>query len=160
MKNIVFSLALLLTVWACGPAEKKAEAAVEQATGTEASVEQAEKAVFAVHDEAMPRIDEVMKLKKALNGQLVALDSVAATANPTQALRADEQKAQVRQLVTRLTEADSLMMDWMANYNGDTLKKIPQAEAIRYLNDQKQRITDAKNKIDQSISQANAYLQP
>lgn len=152
MKKQLISLSFLVALLACGPADK-----TTADTSGAASLEKAEKAVFAVHDEAMPRIDEVMKLKKALNGKLTALDTIPAL-TPAQILRADEQKAQMRQLVTRLTQADSLMMDWMANYNGDTLKKLPEAEALRYLTDQQQRITHAKNKINQSIDQAKTYL--
>ena len=120
------------------------------------SIDKAEQDVMAVHDEVMPRIDNIMKLKKELNGKLTALDSMQGT--PGETVRIDEQKAQVRQLVRHLTEADSLMMDWMSRYNGDTLKKLTEADALRYLAQQKQLINNAKTKINQSIGQSQAYL--
>ncbi len=61
-------------------------------------------------------------------------------------------------LVRRLTEADSLMMGWMSHYKGDTLKKLSESDALRYLDEQKQQINNAKAKINQSIEQAQAYL--
>ena len=50
------------------------------------------------------------------------------------------------------------MMDWMAQYNGDTLEKLPSDEALRYLNAQKDQITDVKTKVNSSIEQARQFL--
>lgn len=155
MKTILPTIGLLLALTACGTSEKNGHEGHEMAeAGT--PIDKAEKDVLAVHDEVMPRIDNIMKLKKQLNGKLTALDSMRGT--PTETVRVYEQKAQVRQLVRRLTEADSLMMDWMSRYNGDTLKKLPEADALRYLAEQKQLINNAKTKINQSIEQAQTYL--
>ncbi|MEZ0486493.1 viral A-type inclusion protein [Fibrella aquatica] len=157
MRKIGIALGLAVVLTACGTKEKTGHEGHDMAmTEAGTTVEKAEKDVFAVHDEVMPSIDDVMKLKKELNGKLTALDSMQGT--PTETVRIDEQKAQVRQLVRRLTEADSLMMDWMGNYKGDTLKKLPEADALRYLAEQKQLINNAKAKINQSIEQAQTYL--
>lgn len=157
MKYIIPAIALALALTACGTKEKTGHEGHDMSM-SEAStpIDKAEKEVFAIHDEVMPSIDDIMKLKKELNGKLSALDSMQGT--PSETVRVDEQKAQVRQLVRHLTEADSLMMNWMGRYNGDTLKKLPEADALRYLAEQKQLINDAKAKINQSIGQAQTYL--
>ncbi|RYF73149.1 MAG: viral A-type inclusion protein [Cytophagaceae bacterium] len=157
MRNIVIAIGLVLALTACGTKEKSGHEGHDMAMSEDGTpIDKAEKEVLEVHDEVMPRIDNVMKLKKELNGKLTALDSMQGT--PTETVRIDEQKAQVRQLVRHLTEADSLMMDWMGQYNGDTLKKLPEADALRYLAEQKQLINNAKAKINQSIQQAQTYL--
>lgn len=159
MKNIFPTVGLMLALSACGSKDKSAHEGHNMAmtdTGAGTSVDKAEKEVFTIHDDVMPRMDDVMLLKKQLNGRLSALDSMQGT--PTETVRVDEQKAQVRQLVSRLTESNSLMMDWMSSYNSDTLKKLPEADALRYLAEQKQLINNAKSKINQSIGQAQAYL--
>lgn len=155
MKRTHYPIALALLVLACGPSDS---AHHDHEGGAQtASVEQLEKDVFAVHDEVMPRISEIMKLKKDLTAKLVTLDSMQ-QASPSGTVRLNEQKAQGRLIARRLTVADSLMMDWMHRYNGDTLKALPEADAVRYLNGQKESINDVKAKINQSISDARSYL--
>jgi hypothetical protein len=149
--NILF-LASLLLFAACNSTSSTQTESNAQGP----SVEQLEKNVMAVHDEVMPRISDIMKLKKELTGKLVALDSIQGS--PGETVRLDEQKAQGRLLVRRLTEADSLMMDWMHNYSNDSVQNRPQAEAARYLNAQQQLINDVKVKINQSITDAKTYL--
>ncbi len=157
MKTKLPIIGLVVALTACGTNEKSGHEGHDMATADAGTpVEKAEKQVLDMHDEVMPRIDDIMKLKKELNGKLTALDSMQGT--PTETVRVDEQKAQVRQLVRHLTEADSLMMSWMSLYKGDTLKKLPEADALRYLAGQKQLIDNAKSKINQSIEQAQTYL--
>ena len=157
MKNIFSTIGLILALTACGSKEKSGHEGHDMGmTEGGTPIAKVEQEVLAVHDEVMPRISDIMKLKKELSVKLTALDSAQGT--PTETVRVDEQKAQVRQLVRRLTEADSLMMGWMSHYNGDTLKKLPEAEALRYLGEQKELINNAKSKINQSIEQAQTYL--
>ena len=148
MTKFVFSLAGLLIIgafsWACQSSEE--------------AVKQAENDVFAIHDEVMPKIDDVMKLRKQLNQRISAADSAAATGSAAGALRTDEEKDQARLLSRNLTNADSLMMNWMSRYNGDTLAKLSQDDALRYLSDQKDQITDVKTKLNTSIDQARQFL--
>ena len=157
MRRILPTIGLVLALTACGTTEKSGHEGHDMAMDeTDTPVSKAQQEVFAVHDEVMPRIGDIMKLKKELNGKMAALDSIKGT--PTETVRVDEQKAQVRQLVRRLTEADNMMMDWMDRYNGDTLKKLSEPNALRYLDEQKQLINNAKSKINQSIEQAQTYL--
>jgi hypothetical protein len=124
----------------------------------EAAVKQAEEDVFALHDQVMPMYDDVMKLRKQLNNRISGLDSLQATGSAAGTLRTDEEKEQVRLLIRNLTEADSSMMHWMDNYEGDTLTKLSHDDALRYLDDQKDKITDVQTKLILSIEQARRYL--
>ncbi|MBC3789750.1 viral A-type inclusion protein [Spirosoma utsteinense] len=146
MSKFVFSIAALLSVstvfWACQSDEE--------------AVKKAENDVFALHDEVMPKTDDVMKLRKQLNKRIASLDSVQASAAGT--IRSDEEKEQARLLVRNLSNADSLMMNWMSRYNGDTLAKLSTEDALRYLSEQKDKITDVKTKLNSSIDQARQFL--
>ena len=148
MTKFVFLVAGLLIIstsfWGCKSGED--------------AIKQAENDVFAIHDEVMPKIDDVMKLRKQLNQRVTSLDSAKATGSAAVTLRTDEEKEQARLLSRNLTNADSLMMDWMSRYNGDTLAKLPPDDALRYLSDQKDRITDVKTKLNTSIDQARQFL--
>ena len=153
MKNLFYTITFALAVLACGPAKTTDDTA----TKTEGNpLDKAETAVMAVHDEVMPQVETMLKLKKQINARVMKLDSLEAT--PTERVRADEEQAQGRLIVRRLTEADSLMMDWMSQYKGDTLKKLPEADALRYLDGQQKKVDDVKAKINQSIEQAKTYL--
>ncbi len=124
----------------------------------EDAVKQAENDVFAIHDEVMPKIDDVMKLRKQLNQRVASLDSAATAGSTAGALRTDEEKEQARLLNQNLTNADSLMMNWMSRYKGDTLAKLSPDDALRYLSEQKDQITNVQTKVNTSIDQARQFL--
>ena len=100
---------------------------------------------------------DVLKLRKQLNQRISSLDS-AATGSAAGTLRTDEEKEQARLLSRNLTTADSLMMHWMNQYKGDTLTKLSSDDALRYLSEQKDQITDVKAKFNTSIDQARQFL--
>ena len=124
----------------------------------EDAVKEAENEVFAIHDEVMPKIDDIMRLRKQLNKRITALDSADASGSAAGAVRTDEEKEQARLLSRNLSNADSLMMYWMSHYNGDTLAKLSTEDAMRYLSNQKDQITDVKAKLKTSIDQAREFL--
>jgi|SRR5919202_408898 hypothetical protein len=124
----------------------------------EETIKQAENEVFALHDEVMPKMDDLMKLRKQLNQQISLIDSLKATGSAAATLRSDEEKEQAIRLRRNLNEADSLMYYWMDHYVGDTLAKLSTDEALRYLADQKEKITDVKTKYNSSIEQAREFL--
>ena len=148
MTKFVFLIAGLLSVgaflWSCQSGED--------------AVKQAENDVFAIHDEVMPKMSDMMKLRKQLNQRISLLDSAKATESAAVTLRTDEEKEQAKLLSRNLTNADSLMMNWMSQYKGDTLTKLPPDDALRYLSEQKDQITDVKTKFNASIDQARQFL--
>ncbi|OIN57426.1 hypothetical protein [Arsenicibacter rosenii] len=126
-------------------------------SGQQEAIDKTEKEVFAVHDEVMPKIGEIMKLRKELNQLVGKEDSLAAT-SASATLLSDEKKAQASLLSRQLGEADSLMMAWMNGYNADTLKKLESADALRYLEQEKGKVTNVKEKINSSIADARRFL--
>ena len=148
MQKFTFLLVGLLTVsstfWSCNSGGDR--------------VKEAENEVFALHDEVMPRMDDIMKLRKQLKQRIAALDSVKATGSATAALRTNEEKEQAMLLSRNLNNADSLMMGWMGGYNGDTLAKLSSEEALKYLTEQKDQIIDVKTKVNSSIEQTKQFL--
>jgi hypothetical protein len=144
-KTIAFLFTAATVAWSCN--------------GSKESVKAAENEVFAIHDEIMPKVmGDLVNLKKQLNQRVTSLDSVKASGSAAAVLRTDEEKAQAMQLTQNLTVADSLMTHWMAQYNGDTLDKLPSDQALYYLTTQKDIITDVKTKVNSSIEQARQFL--
>lgn len=124
----------------------------------ETAVKEAEEKVFAIHDDVMGKMGDMMKLKKQLNQRVTTIDSIGQAGSAAGTLRADEERAQAMRLRKNLTDADSLMMAWMSGYNGDTLTKLPTDGAMQYLSAQKDQIDDVKTKVNSSIEQARAFL--
>lgn len=124
----------------------------------EDAVKKSENEVFAIHDEVMPKIDDMMKLSRQLTLRAASLDSLKAVSSGTAALRAAEEREQVMRIGRGLVVADSLMTNWMTKYNGDTLAKLPPEDALRYLAAQKDQITDVSTKFNTSIEQARQFL--
>jgi hypothetical protein len=136
-RNLLFSLGLLVAVsFACG--SKKEEAKTDEAT-TSDPVKQLEEAVMAQHDSSMNLMGDIAKLKKQV-GQKAA----GAAAGKV--------------LIDSLTVADDAMMDWMQQYNGDTLGKLDQTKALNYLNSQKKSIDQVQLRMKKSIAEASQYV--
>ena len=128
------------------------------ACNSQDAVKEAENEVFAIHDEIMPKMDDLMKLKKELTTRISSLDSLKASGSASATLRVDEDKEQATHIKRNLVVADSLMMDWMSQYKGDTLAKLSSTEALNYLAAQKNQILDVKTKYNNSLEQARQFL--
>ncbi|GAB4013003.1 hypothetical protein GCM10028808_30700 [Spirosoma migulaei] len=123
------------------------------------AVKDAENEVFALHDEIMPKVmGDLVKLKKQLKKRVTSLDSLKSSGSAAASLRVDEDKEQAARLDQNLTIADSLMTEWMAHYNGDTLAKLSSDEALNYLAAQKDFLTDVKKKVNTSLEQTKQFL--
>lgn len=102
--------------------------------------------VMAVHNEVMPKISKVVTLKKALKKYSDALgdnniplkDSLIST-------------------ILLLSQADDSMMDWMDGFkdpSGESHEKT-----MEYLQSEKQKVDQVKDKIEGSIGKAEVLLQ-
>lgn len=102
-----------------------------------------------VHDEVMPRMDELMQLRRALETQIDSLNQLDSTAY------ADT--VQYMQYVVRnLQYADQGMMQWMRN-----VKKVPGLEEVEsaYQNEMELETVDTTNIVQVQKSQKIAIEQ-
>lgn len=141
MKNTVNALIISLLVSACGQDKD--------------SVEQTEKEVFVIHDEVMPKMGQLMDLKTGLSKEIAAIDSLTKiSVNDSLQKRKEEALA----LSLALTEADQGMMDWMHNYNGDSLKALSGDAALNAMNAEKTKISAVRDKMLASMTKAEQFL--
>ncbi len=141
MKNIIIAFGIVLFASACS--EDKG------------SVEQTEKEVFVIHDEVMPKMGQLMELKTGLSKEISAIDSlVKITPNDSLQKRKEEALA----LSVALTEADQGMMNWMHDYNGDSLKALSGEEAVKAMNAEKTKISAVRDKMLESLAKAEQFL--
>ena len=113
--------------------------------GTEESIGSIKKRVMAVHDEVMPKMDDLYKIQKQLLKMADSLKSDSLIA------------AKYRELADEIELANESMMDWMRkfepNYEGTE-------EAIKaYLEDQEKSIIEVKERMINSLEAGRKELQ-
>lgn len=106
-------------------------------------IEKLKSETIAIHDEVMPKMDNIMKLKKSLKNAMLEADSA--------------QKEEIRNRVGALEDADKAMMNWMRNYDPQ-MEGMSDDEKIEYLKNQKSSISEVSEKMKSSISEAKVYL--
>lgn len=99
---------------------------------------------MAIHDEVMPRMSDIHRLKKRLS----KVDTAQLTDMSPNILLDHSLK---------LEKADNAMMDWMANFKKPK-KDMPEDIAIAYLYEEKKAITAVRDLMLESIKEAEALL--
>lgn len=98
--------------------------------------------VMDVHDEVMPKMDDIMKLKRELQ------DKIANT--PDMVV---ERKEQLEQVIANLDSARNAMMTWMHEFN-PLPDSVDQEKAREYLESEMERIRKVKILTLESIEKA------
>lgn len=119
-------------------------------------VKETEDEVMAIHDEVMPKMQDIMNLKKKLSAKLLELDSLQQEGVSSNTLA--EQRVKALDLSRDLTMADSLMMDWMYQYRGDSAKALPAGDALGYFRLEKDKILGVQKRTNQSVEAAREFL--
>ena len=104
-------------------------------------VKQLETEVIAIHDEVMPKTNDIHKLKKELKNRLE--DTQDSTV--------------IFDLIKELDDADEFMMVWMDQYQKVDMAKDT-SENMSYLRDQKVKIIEVKEAMLNSIKNTEEYL--
>jgi hypothetical protein len=141
MKNLIVSAILLAVLGSCGQ--------------DKAAVEEVEKEVFVIHDEVMPKIGQLMEYKEALSKEITSLDSLLKIKSIDSL---QKRKEEALALSSSLQDADKGMMDWMHDYNGDSLKTLSGDEALKAMNAEKTKIGAVRDKMLESMSKAAQFL--
>jgi len=98
--------------------------------------------VMAVHDEVMPKMDDLYKLKRALK-EKVASDSLE-----------EAEKANLVQAIAKIDSASEGMMGWMREF--DPPKEVTEDELRSYLEAEMKKVVKVKQDMLSAIENANA----
>lgn len=131
MKNILGITALLLLLIACDDGSKKQIEILKQET-------------MSVHDEAMKDLAEMNRVSRKLKEFLIV------------ATMTSEQSARFTEALVAIDKADAGMSAWMSEYKDPDDK--PADEAIRYLQDQKQKIEKNRDDIRAALGEGKKLL--
>jgi len=98
--------------------------------------------VMDIHDEVMPKTDEIYKLKKELQDKIAKSPNMVA-----------DKKKELDQIIHELDSADDSMMDWMHKF--DPLPDSANQEKAReYLENEMERIKKVRELINGTIQKA------
>src|SRR5687768_5273122 len=139
-------LVLFLSVLALASACKKSEST--HANGhsehqeSEGGNQKLYEEVMAVHDEVMPKMNDIYKLKEGLKKQIADTPDMAAA-----------KKQEMESVIIQLDSASESMMVWMRNFN-----PIPDSlgveKARQYLEEQKAAVEEVKEDMLDAIEEA------
>lgn len=122
----------------------------------QAQVETLEKEVMMIHDAVMPKMGELVVLEGSISKKITQLDSLLQiTPNDTTFQQSLKQSLQ---LASKLRKADEDMMNWMHEYKGDSLKKLPAPQAIQAFTQEKITIEQVSDDMLKSIEQAQNFI--
>jgi len=116
-----------------------------------------ESEVMTIHDEVMPRMDDIMTLKAALSKKIMKMDSLQNEGISGNTLATERIAA--ADFNQKLNESDKLMMDWMHNYRGDSAKKLKPQQAILYFETEKKKIEDIRLLTAKTINDTKTFLE-
>lgn len=142
MKNYVLALGITFSFLACN---KDADKVLEL-----------EGEVMTIHDEVMPKMDDIMTLKSRLSKKIIKMDSLQNEGIAGNNIA--EERIKATEINQKLNESDKLMMDWMHEYRGDSAKKLKPEEAILYFETQKKRIIEVKEITSKNIQEAKTFI--
>lgn len=114
--------------------------------------------ILDLHDEIMPKLEDINHYTQEIRGRLVQLDSLQQEGVSSNTFA--EQRLKANDLLTRLHAADSLMWDWMRAYEADSAKALSDPkETLKYFESEKNKILDIKAKTESSIREAQGFLE-
>lgn len=98
--------------------------------------------VMEVHDEIMPKSDEIYRLKKQIQEKIAA--------SPDMVL---EKKQQLEQVISNLDSASNAMMDWMHKFN-PLPDSVDQEQARAYLESEMEKIKKVRDLTFDALEKA------
>jgi hypothetical protein len=140
MKLTLRTFLMILILSSCGkPAQKVEQEDQEESTDPNRALYDQ---VMNVHDEVMPKMEDIYKFKKELTGKIA---------------KSPDQKADLEKVIANLDSADQAMMDWMHNFE-PLADSVDQEKAREYLETEMEKIKKVKELTDESLEKAEAAL--
>lgn len=122
---ILFAIAIFTS---CGKSNSSEQAEETAAT----SEDELYQKVMAVHDEVMPKMNDIYKLKKQLKEEIESSPDLV-----------EERKQEIENRIKQLDEASEGMMQWMRNFSPEDYKENKE-DYLDYLNKEFEKVNKVK----------------
>jgi hypothetical protein len=100
--------------------------------------------VMKVHDEVMPKMNDIYKLKEELKKEIADAPEMV-----------EEKRKAIETAILQLDAASEEMMDWMRNFN-PLPDSLGEENARKYLEEQKAKVDKVKEDMLQAIDKAKS----
>lgn len=106
--------------------------------------------VIVIHDEVMPKMEDIINLQDKIRIQLDSLIEIDSTS---------ERIIILQEMNLKLESADKSMMNWMREFDVDmNSDEVNQDEAIEYLENEMRRIEEVKEVVNTSIEEVQRSI--
>ena len=129
MKTTLHLLSLIILLIACSKEAKDNQALYDE--------------VMKVHDEVMPKMKDIYKLKEGLKKQIVDTTAVP-----------EENRRAIESAILKLDAASESMMVWMRSFN-PLPDSLGEDKARQYLEQEREKIDRVKQEMLNAIDEAN-----
>ncbi len=145
MKNLLFLSAFLILI-SCGKTSDHAGHAESEDGNTGDANRALYDQVMDIHDEVMPKLEDIYKMKQEL------LEKIANTPG-----MAEEKKKELERIISNLDSTNNAMMDWMHNFN-PLPDSVDQEKAREYLENEMERIKIVRDRTKEALERAKANV--
>lgn len=132
----LFTIALFT---GCGQSNNT-EQVEETAASTEEELYQK---VMAIHNEVMPKMNDIYKLKKELEKEIAESPDLV-----------EERKQAIENRINQLNEASESMMQWMRDFDPESFKQNEE-EYMNYLNAELEKVNKVKDDMLKALEEKN-----
>jgi len=144
--TMIIFVPLVLLIASC---EGRKQAGKESGAA-QVNIEELKQSVIDVHDEIMPKMGELMSLKKEVADKIAQLEEGSSVEN-------EELIRQLRTTEENLERSHDEMMQWMRQFKPD-MDDMVQEEVVKYLENQKSKIKQVGELTNESIAKARELL--
>ena len=146
MKHTLASLFILIGIISCTPASEKKEHQVHDLENEESPNTALYNKVMELHDELMPKMEEIYNLKKEIQDEIAKTPELVV-----------EKKVELEKTISELDSANNVMMDWMHKFN--PLPDSTDQEAAReYLETEMEKIRKVKDIMSEAVDKAKEEI--
>ncbi len=139
-------MGLLVIVWSCG--QKSNDQEPHDHSHHDETEEHGNQGLYEdvmkVHDEVMPKMNDIYKLKEELNKEIADAPEML-----------EEKRKAIEAMILQLDSASESMMVWMRNFN-PLPDSLGEEKARKYLEEQKIKVEKVKEDMLQAIEEAKA----
>lgn len=132
----------------CNPGEKQDTQEENQIPDEEVAEKELNDEVMAIHDEVMPRMDELMRLKGKLQAKV---DSIRTSEGDTTFI------STLRERIIAIRKADSAMMTWMRQFKVVD-DSVNHEQRMEYLSNEREKIITVREMMTQAIDSAQQFI--
>ena len=146
MKSLLISAAFLILI-ACGKTNDHAGHSESDAGNTGDANRALYDQVMDIHDEVMPRMEDIYKMKMEL------MEKIANTPGMV-----EEKRKELEAIISNLDSTNNAMMEWMHNFN-PVPDSVDQEKAREYLETEMERIKKVRDRTIEALDRAKSTME-